>query len=91
MLGIEVKGELNLEKNPEKYRNFSIPRTSSGIDKIDKKTYKTVVQITIHRANDAKFIASSLSNLLNNLVEGIYKSKCKYECGTKTCEMLGTK
>ena len=31
-------------------------------------------------------MASSLSNLLNNLAEGIPKSKCKYGHDDKKCE-----
>ena len=31
----------------------------------------------------ARFTASSLSNLVNNLVEGIHKSKCKYDYASK--------
>ena len=31
-------------------------------------------------------MASSLSNLLNNLSEGIHKIKCKYERNVEKCE-----
>ena len=36
-------------------------------------------------------MASSLSNLINNLAEGIYKIKCKCGHEHKTCETCGTK
>ena len=34
-------------------------------------------------------MASSLSNLINNLADGIHKIKCKYEYGNKKCETCG--
>ena len=36
--------------------------------------------------DSAKFIASSLSNLVNNLSEGIHKIKSKYGHNDKKCE-----
>ena len=39
----------------------------------------------------ARFIASSLSNLVNNLSEGIHKIKCKFGHGDKKCETCGIK
>ena len=36
-------------------------------------------------------MASSLSNLVNNLAEGIHKIKCKNEHGNKNCETCGIK
>ena len=36
-------------------------------------------------------MASSLSNLVNNLAEGIHKIKCKYEHDNKKCQTCGTK
>ena len=37
------------------------------------------------------FMASSLSNLLNNLSEGIHRIKWKYRCDYKKCETCGIK
>ena len=34
----------------------------------------------------AKFMASLLSNLVNNLTEGIHEIKCKYRHDDKICE-----
>ena len=34
-------------------------------------------------------MANSLSNLINNLAEGIYKIKCKCGHENKTCETCG--
>ena len=36
-------------------------------------------------------MASSLSNLVNNLAEGIHKTKCKYKNDDKKCEKCGIK
>ena len=38
--------------------------------------------------NGAKFMASSLSNFVNNLAEGIHKIKCKYEHDKKIWNVL---
>ena len=34
----------------------------------------------------ARFMACSLLNVVNNLAEGIYKTKCKYKRNDKKCE-----
>ena len=39
----------------------------------------------------ARFIARSLSNLVNSLCEGIHKIRCKYELNDKKCETGGMK
>ena len=36
-------------------------------------------------------MASSLSNLVNNLSEGIHRIKCKYRHDDKKCETCGIK
>ena len=41
--------------------------------------------------DSAIFMASSLSNLFNNLSQGIYKIKCKYRHDDKKCETCGIK
>ena len=41
--------------------------------------------------NSARFMVSSLSNLVNNLAEGIHKNKCKYGHYNKTSETCGLK
>ena len=41
--------------------------------------------------NWLRFIASSLSNLANNLSERIHKIKCKYRHNDKKCEICGVK
>ena len=39
----------------------------------------------------AEFVASSLSNLCNDLAEGIHRIKCKYGCDDKKCGTCGIK
>ena len=41
--------------------------------------------------DSTRFMASSLSNLVNKLAEGIHKIKCKYKHGDKKCESCGIK
>ena len=41
--------------------------------------------------DSARFMASSLSNLVNNLSEGINRTKCKYGRDDKKCETCGIK
>ena len=41
--------------------------------------------------DSAQFMASLLSNLVNNLSEGIHKIKCKHEHEDKKCETCGVK
>ena len=41
--------------------------------------------------DSARFMASSLSNLVNNISEGVHKIKCKYEHNDKKCETCRVK
>ena len=41
--------------------------------------------------DSAKFMANSLSSLVNNLSEGIHKIKCKYVHDDKQCKTCGIK
>ena len=60
------------------YKKFFVP-IKQEITKIDKDCNERVATIfyTIKFIDSAKFIASSLSNLADNLAEGIHKIKCK--------------
>ena len=52
------------------------------------------LQKTSHRLqfiDSARFMASSLSNLVNIAAEGIHKIKCKYGHDDKICETCGIK
>ena len=57
--------------------------------KLEKKLQKTsyVLQFT----DSARFLASSLSNLVNNLSEGIYRIKCKLGRDDKKSETRAIK
>ena len=44
---------------------------------MEKKLQKNI-SYRLKLIDSARFIASLLSNLLNNFAEGIHKSKCKY-------------
>ena len=46
----------------------------------------TCLRKSSEKYNDnARFMASSLSNLVNNLSEGIHRIKCKYRHDDKKC------
>ena len=47
------------------------------MDKIGEKFTKNISYI-LQFIDNARFMASSLANLVNNLSEGIHKIKCKY-------------
>ena len=54
-----------------------IEKEVTRIDKHGKETIKNVSYI-LQSIDSARFIASSLSSLVNSLSEGIHKIKCKY-------------
>ena len=71
--------DLNLDKlnvlaeNTEKYKTFSVPIVKE-VKNIDKNGNQSVVMISykIKFIDSARFLASSLLNLLENLIEGIH-------------------
>ena len=67
-----------LGENTEKYKTFSAP-VEKEVTSVDKDGNKSVVTIfyRIKFIDSARFMASSLSSLVNNLAEGIHKIKCK--------------
>ena len=69
-----------LRENNEKYLTFTVPteKEVTGIDKNGEEITKHVSYI-LQFIDSARFMASSLSNLVNNLSEGIYR--------TETCEI----
>ena len=78
----EFEGQLECTReNREKYKTFSIP-VKKEIIKTDKDGHETVgiISYKIKFIDSARFIASSLSNLVENLMEGIHKIKFKV-CG----------
>ena len=67
-----------LGENTENYKTFPIP-IEKGVIKIDKDGTESVVTISykIKFIDSARFMVNSLSNLVDNLTEGIHKIKCK--------------
>ena len=78
-LANEFEGQFEcLRENTEKYKTFSAP-IEKEVTNIDKDGNKSVVTISykIKFTDSARFMASSLSNLVDNIAEGIHKIKCK--------------
>ena len=67
-----------LRENTEKYKTCSVP-TEKEIPKTNKDCNESVVTIfyKIKVIDNARFMASSLSNLVDDLAAGIHKIKCK--------------
>ena len=68
-----------LAENNEKYATFTVP-IEKDLTRIDKNREEITKNISyILQLNDsARFMASSLSHLVNNLFEGIHRIKCKF-------------
>ena len=67
-----------LRKNKEKYKTFFVP-IKKEFTKLDKDGNESVTTISckIKFIDSARFMESSLSNLVDNLTEGIHRIKCK--------------
>ena len=78
-------------KNTEKYIIFtvSIQKEVTRIGKNGEEIMEYLCQI-LHFIERARFTVSSLSNLVNNYSERIYKIKCKQVHEDKKCEIFGT-
>ena len=61
-----------------KYRNTRIDKSREEITKY--------ISYILRFIYSSRFMASSLSNLVNNLSERIHKIKCKYEHDDNKCE-----
>ena len=79
-----------LGENTEKYITFTVPieKEVTRIDKNGEEITKNISYI-LQFIDSARFMASSLSNLVNNLSEGIHKIKCKYGHNNKRCQTCG--
>ena len=66
-------------ENKGKYKTLFVP-IEKEITKTDKDGYESIVTISykIKFIDSARFMANSLSNLVDNLTEGIHESNCKY-------------
>ena len=73
----EVQFE-GLGENTEKYKPFLVS-IEKEITNVDKEGNESVVTIShkIKFIDSARFMATLLSNLVDNLTEGIHKNKCK--------------
>ena len=89
----EFEGEFNcLGENTEKYKTFSVPITKEvkRMNKNAEETTKTI-PYSLQFTDSARFMGNSLSNLVDNLAEGILKIKCKYGHGNEKWETCGIK
>ena len=68
-----------LRENTEKYVTFTIPieKEATRIDKNEDEITKNIFYL-LQFIDSARFLASSLSNLVNNFSEGTHKIKCKH-------------
>ena len=75
----EFEGKFEyLGKNTEKHKNFSAP-IQKEVTNIDKDGNESVVTISyrLKFIVKARFMVTSLSNLVDNLTDGIHITKCK--------------
>ena len=78
-----------LDENTEKYITFTVPiEKVTRIDKNGVEITKNICYI-LQFIDNARFMASSLSNLVNNLSVGIQRIKWKYRHDDKKCEICG--
>ena len=78
-----------LRENAERYKTYSVPITKEvkRIDKNEKESQKRYC--TGYNLLIVKDL--SLSNLVDNLAEGIHKIKCKYGHDNEKSEKCGSK
>ena len=62
-----------------------IEREVKRVDENGKEITKTI-SYKLQFVENARFLASSLSNLVNSLAKGIHKIKCKGQNDNKICE-----
>ena len=89
----EFKGEFIFLGAPtEKYKVFSVLITIE-VKRVFKNGKEPTKTIFYRRQfiDSARFMASSLSGLVNNLAEGVHKIKCKYEHNNKKIEPCGVR
>ena len=81
-----------LGENTEKYITFIFPveKEVTIIDKNGEEITKNTSYI-LQIIDSTMFMTSSLSNLYNNLSEGIHRTKCKYRDYDKKCKTFRIK
>ena len=74
-------------RSTEKYITFTVPiqKEVTRTDKNEEETTKNTSYI-LQFIDNARFMASSLSNLVNNLSDRLHRTKCKLEHDDKNCE-----
>ena len=79
-------------ENIEKYINFTVPieKEVTRIDKNGEEITKNTSYI-LQSIDSARFMASSSSNIVKNLSEGIHRITCIYGHDYKKCETCGIK
>ena len=78
-----------LGENTEKYITFTVPieKEVIRIGKNGEEGTKNISYI-LNFVDSERFMASSLSNFVNNLSEGNHKIKCKFGHGDKKCGVI---
>ena len=81
-----------LGENTGKYITFTVPieKEDTRIDKNGEEITRNTSHI-LQFIDSARFMASSLSNLANNLSEGMHRIKCKFGHDDKKCKTCGIK
>ena len=81
-----------LERTLKKCITFTVS-IENEVTRIIKNKEEVVKHISyiLQVFDSARFMASSLSNLVNNISEGVHKIKCKYEHNDKKCETCRVK
>ena len=81
-----------LGENTEIYIIFTVPieKEATRIDKNGEEVTQNISCI-LQFIDSTRVMASSLSNLVDNLSEGIDRIKCKYRHDDKKCETWGIK
>ena len=77
-----------LGENTEKYITFTVP-TEKEVPRIDKngEEVRKNISCILQFIDSTRFMASSLSNLVNNLSEGIHRIKYKYRHDDKNVRL----
>ena len=85
-----LKKFTSLGENTENYITFtvSIEKEVTRIDKNAEETTKNISYM-LQFIDSARFMAGSLSNLVNNLSDGTQRIKCKFGHNDKKCETCG--
>ena len=79
-------------ENTEKFITFTFP-IEEGVTRINKNGEGITKNISyiLQFIHSARFMASWLSNLVNNLSEELHRIKCKLEHDDKKCHTCGIK